>query len=294
MKVKDYAAQWLDRVGGRVAIRTLWAYRTDLREVLIPIGEIDLNDLRARHLRRIAEKGLRDGLAPETIRGRIRTLSSMLSAAVEDELIVANPAHSLRLHLPPTTPRPAFGRDQLSTFLSLADEVNGPHHASLWWTMARSGLRIGEALALEEERVDLRRAILTVAHSVCRDSPDGLGPTKNRRIRQVQIGPGLVERLTWLRAERPARWLFAEPCGERLHEKEASRMWVAVRKRLKLPRTYVPHSLRHTYASLLVADGAPLAFVQRQLGHHHISTTIDRYGCHAPMTGEEYLKRLEE
>ena len=46
----------------------------------------------------------------------------------------------------------------------------------------------------------------------------------------------------------------------------------------QLPEHYTIHSLRHTYASLLLAQGAPPPWVQQQLGHAHYSITVDLYG----------------
>ncbi len=54
-------------------------------------------------------------------------------------------------------------------------------------------------------------------------------------------------------------------------------------------RTRSPHDLRHTYATLLLMDHYSPAYVQKQLGHHSISMTVDIYGHWIPGEGRRDL-----
>ncbi len=51
-----------------------------------------------------------------------------------------------------------------------------------------------------------------------------------------------------------------------------------VLKLAQLPPHFTPHSLRHTYASILISEGKPIPYVQAQLGHASITLTVDTYG----------------
>ena len=64
-------------------------------------------------------------------------------------------------------------------------------------------------------------------------------------------------------------------------------------KRAGLPRHFTPHCLRHTYASLLLQQGASIVFVQRQLGHASIQLTCDTYGKWLPLESGGVLDRLD-
>jgi hypothetical protein len=64
-------------------------------------------------------------------------------------------------------------------------------------------------------------------------------------------------------------------------------------KRANLPLHFTPHCLRHTYASLMLQQGEPVAYVQRQLGHASIQLTVDTYGKWLPMQSQAAVDRLD-
>jgi len=60
----------------------------------------------------------------------------------------------------------------------------------------------------------------------------------------------------------------------------------------KLPAWHTPHSLRHSFGSLLVASGASLAYVQQQMGHASITMTVDVYGSWLPKSDVAAVNRV--
>src|SRR5262245_49322243 len=73
----------------------------------------------------------------------------------------------------------------------------------------------------------------------------------------------------------------------------SSRDWARVLRRSKLQRIRF-HDLRHTYASLLIAQGAHPKYIQAQLGHASIQTTLDRYGHLMPEMHEAEARKLDK
>ena len=53
-----------------------------------------------------------------------------------------------------------------------------------------------------------------------------------------------------------------------------------------------PHDLRHTYATILLMAHISPAYVQKQLGHHSISMTVDIYGHWIPGEGRELIDKV--
>ena len=72
------------------------------------------------------------------------------------------------------------------------------------------------------------------------------------------------------------------------------RVFVRLLKRAKLALHFSPHSLRHTFASLLLQQGESAVYVQRQLGHASIKLTVDTYGKWLPMGNKAAVDRLDE
>ncbi len=65
-------------------------------------------------------------------------------------------------------------------------------------------------------------------------------------------------------------------------------------KRAKLPAHFTPHCLRHTFASILIADGKSPAYVQDQLGHASIAMTVDTYGKWLPKGDKAAIDSLDD
>jgi integrase len=94
-------------------------------------------------------------------------------------------------------------------------------------------------------------------------------------------------------AELP-EWVFCSEAGTPLDTANVRRVFVRLLKRAKLPLHFTPHSLRHTFASLLLQQGESPAYVQRQLGHAGIKLTVDTYGKWLPMGNKAAVDRLDE
>ena len=140
------------------------------------------------------------------------------------------------------------------------------------------------------------------AHTV---SEGEISSTKSRRARTVDVSAMLVDLLLQLRMnrleEKVARgwvgrppWVFATKAQTRMDQSRVSKAFKRVLKPAGLPLHYSPHSLRHTFASLLLQQGESPAYVQRQLGHASIQLTVDTYGQWLPMGNKAAVDRLDD
>jgi integrase-like protein len=89
-------------------------------------------------------------------------------------------------------------------------------------------------------------------------------------------------------------WVFCSKAGTPLNNSNLRRVFRQVLKRAKLPPHFSPHSLRHTFASLLLQQGESPVYVQRQLGHASIKLTVDTYGKWLPMGNKAAVDRLDD
>ncbi len=245
---------------------------------------------------------------PESVRLIHATLRAMFNAAVEDELRPDNPAarlgKQLRLVLPPKARQEnikAMDREQLAAFLTAA-QTEAPRYAPLFLTLARTGLRLGEALALRWEDLDLGKRELRVARSLA--ARGRIDTPTSGHGRTVDVSQQLAAALRELRVQREAEklrrgwremppWIFCTRKGTTFDRYEVTHTFKRVLKAAGLPAHFSPHSLRHTFASPLLQQGESPAYVQRQLGHASIQLTVDTYGKWLPLGNKAAVDQLD-
>lgn len=309
LALRDYAVRWMTRAAPNLRVGTRRQYAWAMDEHVLPaLGDLRLEQLdRARVADFLAGK-LRDGLARKTVSNIRTTLHACLEEAREtDGLIVVNPATAGSRRAKRLAPSKgeraakvkAFDQVQLAAFLKALSRV-APEHALLLRLMALTGLRLGEALALQWEDVDLEGRKLLVRRGVTEGRVE---PTKTSRERAVDLAKGLISSLrTWdartkasalQRGEPRMPWLFCGRFDGPMGHRQAQDAFKRAARAAKLPPHHTPHSLRHTYASLLLVRGVSPYYVQRQLGHATITMTTDLYGRWLPAGNPAAVDALE-
>ncbi|HWK17882.1 MAG TPA: tyrosine-type recombinase/integrase, partial [Solirubrobacteraceae bacterium] len=260
-----------------------------------PLGELSVDHVRA-FVADLAESVAAGEMAVKTVNNALVTLVVCLNDAVEDGLIVANPALRVQRLPPDHIEREYLRLNEIPRYLDACSEVYRP----LAEVLIGSGLRISEALALRLSDLSLEDSGGAII--VYRSRKGGtIGSTKSDRFRSVEIGPGLCAVLRDQLARRAelasgdvnSAVLFAMPV--RAAKRNTGR-WESAGAGLPFDRTTVSrdwhkhtlqdaalrdmplHALRHTAAAAWLAAGNSLMYVQRQLGHADISTTERYYG----------------
>jgi integrase len=230
---------------------------------------------------------LDNGMQPSSARTILQVLTTMLGTAVDDGILAENPTARVakRMHLRQLAngnghaPK-AMTREQLQAFLETASAVDYQRGTFLF-LLARTGLRIGEGLALQVPALRFDDATLSVMATL--GARGSLQATKTGHDRIVHLTPQLVTRLRGhLDRTGNTTWVFCSRSGHAWDPAWIRRFFDRCLELAGLPSHFHPHSLRHTYASLLISTGASLEYVKKQLGHTSISLTVDLYGSHLP------------
>lgn len=167
--------------------------------------------------------------------------------------------------------------------------------------MARTGMREGEMLALQVEDLDFDKNQIWVRRTWgsrnARKNLTCINLPKNGKIRLVDMFPQLKailqDYLSSTHLKGP--WLFPGASTDRLPMTPNGFAWHWRRllKNAGLPHRG-PHALRHTYASLLIAQGENILFIKEQLGHASVKITLDNYGHMLPRSGVSGSSRLDD
>jgi integrase len=250
--------------------------------------------------------------AGKTIANRHGFLYACLQAAVEDQLIPRNPCGRVRLPRTEEKEKVFLTIPEYQRLLQYVPE----RHRLLIELLAQTGLRWGEASALRWSDFDLQPTLdpltglpvqiglLRVSRAWHHSNDRGwyIGPPKTKMSRRTLRLPSRILPQLQERIDARGDWMFTNPDGTAIrHAKFMSNVWYpAVRlangEAAHPGRTPAPggtwdvapaavplgkrpglHSLRHSHASWLVADGVSLAVVQARLGHESIQTTIATY-----------------
>jgi integrase len=165
--------------------------------------------------------------------------------------------------------------------------------------MFLSGLRRAEIAALKPDCLDWNTPKITLKYSWQRYEKKNrvLGPTKSKKVREAPFDPILQEAVKKLWEENGRHeFVFSFKDGRHLHASWIERRFPEWLKRAGIElggRKIVPHSSRHSLASLLEERGVSLRYIQEMLGHFDLKTTR-RYLHSTEKTIREIGKKITE
>lgn len=298
-----YGADWLDALTLEPA--TMKGYRRQFNNYIVPhLGTKPLDKITGPAIGKLykllRERGGKDGapLSANTVNKTSITLAAILDSAMEDNFIVKNPARLKKIVKAPT------GRDirsereemvtwtaeQLKAFIEWDRDVYEDELFPLWFTLARTGMRRGEALALQWRDLDFKTGRISIRRAADSATRGRTKVPKSGGARVIDADTQLMTTLKTLKATRggialdlarPAAFIFSHDDGRLRDPVLVSNRWIrrmaAANKALPdLPRIPL-HALRHTHATLLLQIGESPKVVQERLGHASISITMDIY-----------------
>jgi integrase len=235
------------------------------------------------------------GVSAATTGQAHRVLRAVLSAAVRADIISRNVASGVRPPRVPPREMRALTAEEVSRIVAEVPE----RHRALVLILAYSGMRVGEAMALRIDNLDLLRGKVTVVESVTEvGSRLVFGPTKSGRNRSVSLPSIVTEILRARIVDYPpiAGLVFTDSHGSVMRETNFIRqVWYPAVRRAgidePLPRV---HDLRHTAAALAISTGVSAKVIQERLGHSSIVVTMDRYGHLLPGLDEKLANDLDQ
>ena len=296
MLFADYLLEWLEIAKGRLAVATYSSYAAMIKR---PVGpyfrqrNLTLRELEARHLQMFYSEMLRK-VKPNTVIHYHAIIHSALKYAVKTDMLVQNVADKVD--------RPKKNSFQ-PVFLS-AEEMQKMFEALRGTKLelpvlvaAFYGFRRGEVLGLKWDAIDFERGTISVIRTVTTITLDGKqteieqqsAKTKSSLRTLPLIGSFREYFLQVKEAQELNKqvcgncynyeydgFVFVDELGERMRANYLTSAFPKFLEDHGLRRMRF-HDLRHSCASLLLANGVPLKHIQEWLGHSDFTTTANIY-----------------
>ena len=292
----DYMEKWLDIIKSSVAVPTYASYSTTVKKIVAPYfreKEVTLKNLTAKDIQEFYLRELERVSASSVIHYHAN-IHKALKYAVKIDLIDVNPADKVE--------RPKKDR-YVGSFYD-ADEVNALFEAAKGTKLelpilfgAFYGLRRSEAIGLKWDAIDFDQNTITIRHTVTSCDLDGkrilvaADTTKTKSsMRTLPLVPFMRERLLALKDEQEDNrrlcgrsyikdyigYVCVNEIGDLIKPHYVTESFPKLLKANGL-RHIRYHDLRHSCASLLLANGVPMKQIQEWLGHSDFSTTANIY-----------------
>ena len=302
--LETYGADWLDSLS--LEPSTMLGYRRQFRNYLVPhLGAKPVDKITSPAIgklyKTLRESGGRDGapLSANTVNKTSITLAAILDAAMAEGFIVKNPARIKKIVKAPTgrdiraekSEMVTWTAEQLRAFLEWNRDIYEDEMYPLWLTLAHTGMRRGEAIALQWRDIDFAAGRISIRRAADSTTRDRTKVPKSGAARVIDADAMLLTALKAHKSERGSIALdYARPGAFVFGHHDDGRMrspvlitnrWkrrTAAAQKIIADLPHIPlHSLRHTHASLLLQLGESPKVVQERLGHASISITMDIY-----------------
>jgi integrase len=312
----QYVEHYLDKYVRTVCKpNTLRNYQQTIQTHILPvwhdkrIDQVKRSDVIDLLLNKSAQ-----GLSSATVTNLKAVLSSIFQFACEEGLLESNPVARLGKFIrkkDKKTGKTSLTKEQVAQFLGVVQE-EFPKHYAFFLCAFRTGMRLGELLALAWEDIYLERNLIEVKRSY---SGGFMSSPKNGKSRLIdmseQLKNVLLSHQKTLKKSFDGNLLCCSPDLNRpnfnvIHlvfpnrkgkpmdgENIKHRIFYKVTEKMGLLK-FRFHDIRHTFASLLLQQGESLHYVKEQMGHSSIQTTVDIYGHIVPGSNRNAVNKLDD
>jgi len=284
---QEFSQKWLESKFQRVKPSTFRGYQGDLNHHLIPsFGSDFLANINREKIEQVLNK-IRGERSADTVNNIRLVLLMIFNYAKSLKYISSNPAEEIKPFPLDHKEMDFLAPEEIGLFLKQSQEP----FKTIFLIAILTGMRRGEILGLQWGDIDWNNNTIFVRRSLywlMRKENKELDkrwrfiePKSKRSRRAIVMTPRLKEALEIHRissANGAYDLVFCNKDGNPLDpDNMVKREFLPTLSMAGLRRIRF-HDLRHSYCSLLISQGENIKFIQSQLGHASIQTTIDRYG----------------
>lgn len=298
MTVAEFLPQYFEAKKSDFSPTTYEGYKNLINTYLLPtVGHMKLTDVTPYHMQKIINqmqntpiKGKTNGnlLKGSSVVRYFNAIKSVFTMAYKQRLIPSNPTRTELLNFPKVqkTEIQTFSKEEVIQLVTLSDKEPLKYRALLILDLV-SGFRRGELVALRWKDVDLINGFVSVnfsAYKITGEPQKIKEPKTDGSKRTIAIPQSCVDILKKWKAQQAEMrlkmgslwiegdWVFTRENGTMMSIYSPWKWLNTFLKRNSIPHKKW-HALRHTSATLLVAEGVDVKTVGNRLGHSQLSTT---------------------
>jgi integrase/recombinase XerD len=255
------------------SVNTISAYASDIRKFFLFAGDHAVNsveDVTPDLIKAFLQKERKDALSASTVTRRVAALKSFFAFLREEKLIAANPAEAISssrksLHLPKI-----LSAAEIDTLLGQPETTSakGLRDRAMLEMLYATGMRVSELTRINYENINTEANYIICFGKRAKERLVPIGDAARVCLRDY-----LENARPLLAKDKGSAALFLNAEGRRLTRQG---FWLILKKYAKsagITKEITPHTLRHSFATHLLENGADLRVVQEMLGHADISTT---------------------
>lgn len=294
---KDVADEWYEQHMPTLETQTIISYQSPYNYCLEVFGDEYIKNIKPQDIQLAIDRKACKGFALKTMRNQLSVFSLIFKFACLKSYIESNPCEYIKIPKNLKKSKRLIPDDE--QIEKVKSSVLYSDMGLFAYLILYTGLRKGEALALNYEDIDFHNKCIRVTKSVYHDSnmPYIKQPKTDAGIREVILFDCLAEKLKGL---KPRGLIFTGKDGGLMKKSTFKVRWKKYQEDNGI--TITPHQLRHAYASYILFDaGIDAKAAQVLMGHSDISTTQNIYTqiteAHKQSTYSklnEYIKKFNE
>ncbi len=252
---------------------TLASYRRDLNYFIEYLDAFSINqwaDVKRTHIMKYLMEQKNRGKSPSTITRTLASIRSFFHFLLQEGMVTENPSSELESPKQEQKLPQVLSPEEIDKLLEQPDTSNfkGKRDKAMLELLYATGMRVSELISLNIEHVDVRNGYI-----LCQG--------KGEKERIVPLGQMAISSLSDYLAKSRVRLrkdlsepaLFLNQHGRRLSRQGFWKILKRYAEKIGFHQIITPHTLRHSFATHLLENGADLRSVQEMLGHSDISTT---------------------